>query len=123
VSTIVVTNAGGSIELCEFVTETPYARYREGWRESDGRSLAGKIRVKGGNYPAKLRWDLAFKVSRAELSVFEAIVANQIAGAAVLVDNFESPPTSNFVWIDLDDRYATRIAEDWWLVQFSAREV
>jgi hypothetical protein len=66
---------------------------------------------------------LAFKVSRAELSVFEAIVANQIAGAAVLVDNFESPPTSNFVWIDLDDRYATRIAEDWWLVQFSAREV
>jgi hypothetical protein len=113
-----------TIVLFEFANgQTPYQGYNTGYDSSDGRSLAGAIRTKGGNYPPKKRLELAFMVSDAMVAAFEAMVEAQRQGQQItVIDSWDLPAITRIMWIDVADRYRTKIMGDRHLLQFSAWE-
>jgi hypothetical protein len=103
--------------------QTPYQGYNTGHDNADGRSLAGAIRIKGLNYPVKKRLELAFLVSDAMVAAFEAILGAQRQNQAItVVDNWDLQAISRIMWVDVADRYRTKIAANRHLLQFSAWE-
>jgi hypothetical protein len=119
---ITIASQVGVLTLEEFVSDEPYQFYREGWDVSDGRSITGSIRIKGNAYTPKRRWEFGYKVPRGEIDLFESIYATQHSQLVALTDGYAAPPITVIVVLDIDGKYATRLAGDWWLLQFSARE-
>ena len=110
--------------LMEFQGENPRELVREGYDKSDGRSLTGSIKTKGNQYNPTRLWHCAFLCNRAQITLFEAMLASLRGGGQVtLLDNFEGASSVAInVYLGVDDRYATMISRDWYLLQFVARE-
>jgi hypothetical protein len=115
------TGITNTLVLSEFVTDTPYDVLVEGFDHSDGRSLAGSLRLKGNHYVPTRVWLLNFVVSAAQLELFRSILTVQAAQQVSIEDRWESPVSIAPVWLDIDGRYATKRASDW-LLQFTAKE-
>lgn len=107
--------------LSEFVGDAPYEALIEGYDRSEGRSLAGSLRLKGNKYPPTKIWLLNFIVSAPQLELFRSMLAAQRLQQVSIEDRWESVPAIVPVWLDVDGRYATKRATDW-LLQFTARE-
>jgi hypothetical protein len=104
--------------------QNPYLAYSTGYDTSDGRSLAGNLRIKGTNYPTKRRLELAFTVSNAMVAVFEAMIEAQRQGETITIaDKWNNPTITAAMWIDVADRYRTEIGKEWHLLQFNAVEI
>jgi hypothetical protein len=115
---------GDQLVLSEFSAE-PYARGLEGFDRSNGRSLAGSLKIEGNNYSPRLVWQLNFVVTTVQKELFELMQSNQITAPITLVDRWQSAMggtvTTKLVWVDVDSRYATHYGIDW-LLQLVARE-
>jgi hypothetical protein len=99
-----------TLVLAEF-SEEPYQRRLEGFDRSDGRSLAGALRIKGNSAPPTWKIDCNFVISENQLLLFEQILAAQTAAEIVTItDYFSTTPVVSPAWIDVDNRYATRWA-------------
>jgi hypothetical protein len=107
--------------LSEFVTDTPYELFKEGFDKSAGRSLTGAIRVQGNDYAATRAWALSFVVGAAQLALFEAMLEVQASEQVSIEDRWGVSALTAPVWLDVDARYAAKRAGDY-LLQFSARE-
>lgn len=111
-----------TLVLSDFATDTPYDSLVEGYDRSDGRSLAGSLRLKGNDYAPTRIWLLNFVVSAAQLALFRSMLAVQSAQQMSIRDQWESPMSIiTPVWVDVDGRYATKRNADW-LLQFIAKE-
>lgn len=110
-----------TLVLSEFATDQPYERFFEGFTRSDGRALAGSLRLKGNNYPPTRIWVLNFLVSAAQLELFRSILTAQVPGQVSIEDRWELPVVIKPAWLDVDARYATKRCSDW-LLQFTAKE-
>jgi hypothetical protein len=119
-----IATVADTLALCEFAeAQKPYETYLTGFDASDGRSLAGSIRTKGGSYATKRRLELSFLATAAMLTLFEAILEAQRQGqSATVVDSWELPTTSIGAWLDVADRYRSPVGAQWNLLQFSAWE-
>jgi hypothetical protein len=115
------TGITNTLVLSEFVTDTPYDVLIEGFDHSDGRSLAGSLRLKGNDYVPTRVWLLSFVVSAAQLELFRSILTVQAAQQVSIEDRWELPVSIVPVWLDIDGRYATKRSGDW-LLQFTAKE-
>lgn len=117
-------NSGDQLVLSEFAGE-PYARGLENFDRSNGRSLAGSLRLNGNDFAPTLTWQLNFIVVTAQLNLFEALLTNQVNAPLVLVDRWQSSiggaVVTKPVWVDVDGRYVTAFGTDW-LLQLVARE-
>lgn len=117
-------NSGDQLVLSEFVNE-PYARGFENFDRSNGRSLAGSIRINGNDFAPTLTWQLNFVVVTAQLNLFEVLLTNQVNAPLTLVDRWQSSiggaVVTKPVWVDVDGRYVTAFGTDW-LLQLVARE-
>jgi hypothetical protein len=113
-----------TLVLAEFTGDnSPRQLRREGWDKSDGRSLAGSLRIKGNHYGATRIWDCNFLVDRPQSDLFRLLLNHQTtSGQIILTDNFDGAGAAINVFVDVDDRYLTQIAVNWYLLQFSARE-
>lgn len=118
-------NTGDLLVLSEFAAE-PYARGLENLDRSNGRSLAGSMRINGNDYSPTLIWLLNFIVVTPQLSLFESLLASQIATPLTLGDRWQASVggavVNKSVWVDVDGRYVTPFGIDW-LLQFTAREI
>jgi hypothetical protein len=115
------TGIANTLVLSEFATDAPYDMLVEGYDRSDGRSLAGSLRLKGNDYVPTRIWLLNFVVSAAQLELFRSMLAVQAAQQVSIEDRWELPVSIAPVWLDIDGRYATKRAGDW-LLQFTAKE-
>jgi hypothetical protein len=116
--------ATDQLVLSEFISE-PYARGYDTFDKSNGRSLAGSLRIDGNNYAPKMVWQLNFIVTTAQKDLFEGFLANQSSAPLILVDRWQSSvggaEVTKVVWVDVDGRYVSAYGVDW-LLQLVARE-
>jgi hypothetical protein len=112
------------VVLSEFQNlDTAYQVWRDDHDRPDGRSLAGAIRVKGVNYQPPWHWAFNLLANDAQLALFESILEAAPTGQATLVDSWDVPSVVAIdVVLSVPDRYRTRVAPGWWLLQLEALE-
>jgi hypothetical protein len=119
------TNVTDSLVLAEFQDPAAaYQPYREGWLQVAGRSVQGAIKLKGANYtPRPRRWGLNLLANSAQVALFEQLLANQPAHSTTMIDSWEAFSTTPInVVIAIPERYRSRLAKDWHLLQFEVFE-
>jgi len=114
-----------TVVLFDFAAgQTPYQAYNTDYDASEGRSLTGVLRKKGGQYAAKKRLELAFLVNDVMILTIEAMLEAQQDGEVVqVVDHWNTSPITKNMWLDVADRYRTQITKNRHLLQLSALEI
>lgn len=105
--------------------DKPYENYRTGQTQSDGRSILGALRLKGGNWKKQI-WECNFLAIGAQVVVFEQLVQAQqddlltVTAIDRWVDGFVF---SKSVWIQIDRQYLSIVGGNWFRLQFQLLEV
>jgi len=94
-----------ALVLSQFDSD-PYKRALEGFAQSDGRSLTGSLKIKGGSYAAVAEWSFNLLIKPPQLVLFESLLNLQKQGPITLQDSFTMGDTST-VWLDVDGQYVT----------------
>jgi len=105
--------------------EKPYEYYPTGWAGSDGRSLLGSVRIKGGQW-LKDAWECNFLCTPPQVDLFNQLLEAQSTNTPVgLVDRWvDGVVNTKSVWVDVDRQYLTMVAANsWWRLQFRLLEV
>jgi hypothetical protein len=105
----------------------PYDRKPEGWSVSDGRSLTGPIRTKGGAYAKRPElMNASFVVTTAQADLFKQLLVAQDAGGYVTIqDFFKSTGDAKLYWLNVDQNFlstAGNLNLKWQRLTFSALE-
>jgi hypothetical protein len=111
--------------LSEFLdSANAYQSERDEYVNADGRSLVGAVRVKGKflivNKPR--RWRCNLLANTEQVALFETLLNAQPGNTSYLLDYWDGPNLAKPVFINVGDRYASRVAQDWYLLQFEALE-
>lgn len=106
--------------------ESPYQYFPAGWKQADGRSLLGAIRLKGGNW-LKGVWLCNFLATGEQCDLFDALLSEQQDSnqSVALIDRWVEGVTLNkTVWLQVDRQYKTVVeGTPWWRLQFEMWEV
>jgi len=94
-----------TLVLAQFDSD-PYKRALEGFAQSDGRSLTGSLKIKGGSYAPVSEWNFNLLIKPPQLVLFESLLNLQKQGPITLQDSFTMGDTST-VWLDVDGQYVT----------------
>jgi len=94
-----------TLVLAQFDSD-PYKRALEGFAQSDGRSLTGGLKIKGGSYAPVSEWNFNLLIKPPQLVLFESLLNLQKQGPITLQDSFTMGDTST-VWLDVDGQYVT----------------
>jgi hypothetical protein len=126
-SYLILSNAAvtDQLVLSEFVdSANAYQSERDEYVQADGRSLVGAVRVKGkfliANKPR--RWRCNLLASTAQVALFETLLNFQPGNTSYLLDHWDGNNLITPVFISVGDRYASRLAHNWHLLQFEALE-